>query len=208
MNTKSGPAPRLGGFDQTKTATLRYMETTLSLDPAIAGVASSYVFSGNGLYDPNITGVGHQPLGFDEWMGIYSHYTVTGFTMKATFFNTDANQPQFCGIKVTAAGAAITDGRTTIEQGNCRYAILGPRDKSGSESQKSITLTVDNSKFFGKDVLSDRDYMGTNATNPLEQLYPTVFAFPNAVVDGDIVDCQVIIDFRVQFSEPRLVASS
>ena len=34
------------------------------------------VFSGNGLYDPDVSGVGHQPLGFDQWMTLYNRYRV------------------------------------------------------------------------------------------------------------------------------------
>lgn len=41
----------------------------------VAG-SGSLIFSMNSLFDPDVTGVGHQPLGFDEWGAFYSHYEV------------------------------------------------------------------------------------------------------------------------------------
>jgi hypothetical protein len=85
---------------------------------------------------------------------------------------------------------------------------MGPNTKAGSSSVDTVTMTVDNSKFFGKDVLKDRDFMGSASGNPLEQLYPTIFAFPNSPDDLASVYANVIIDYRVQFSEPKLVIQS
>lgn len=49
------------------------------------GVATDYVFRGNSPYDPDYTGVGLQPLGFDQWNSFYYRYTCTGSTIKVKF---------------------------------------------------------------------------------------------------------------------------
>lgn len=55
---------------------MRYHETiALSITNAFQAQA---IFSLNGLYDPNISGGGHQPLGFDQMMGLYNKYCVLG----------------------------------------------------------------------------------------------------------------------------------
>ncbi len=51
-------------------------QTSGTLNPGVAGVAAIQVMTANGLYDPDITGVGHQPRGFDQIMALYNHYTV------------------------------------------------------------------------------------------------------------------------------------
>jgi len=54
----------------------RYIETITMPAGAAAGLSSSYTFSANGIYDCNITGVGHQPMFRDEMAANYAAYTV------------------------------------------------------------------------------------------------------------------------------------
>jgi len=39
-------------------------------------LANDYLFNLNSLYDPNRTGTGHQPLGYDTWTTFYNKYRV------------------------------------------------------------------------------------------------------------------------------------
>ena len=71
------------GFSDGQIVKMRYVEE-FELNPGLGSVAS-YVFRANGLYDPNYTGAGHQPYGFDQWMTYYNQFTVLGSKMKAIF---------------------------------------------------------------------------------------------------------------------------
>lgn len=55
---------------------LRYREQ-LSWTQA-AGNLGDNVYRGNSLFDPDLTGTGGQPLGFDQWSAFYGSYTVLG----------------------------------------------------------------------------------------------------------------------------------
>lgn len=57
------------------------LETTLTYCETVqitttAGVNDYYVWAGNSLFDPNVTGGGTQPFGFDQWAAIYTRYLV------------------------------------------------------------------------------------------------------------------------------------
>jgi len=54
----------------------------VGLNPAI-GAAAGYVFNLNSLHDPNTSGVGHQPTGFDQLIAIYEQLL---FTVSNTVF--------------------------------------------------------------------------------------------------------------------------
>lgn len=69
----------LGGFPTKKTVALRYVEE-FTLDPADATTAS-YVFRINNVYDPNLTGGGHQPMFYDNYSTLYSKYKVNSATI-------------------------------------------------------------------------------------------------------------------------------
>lgn len=61
---------------------LRYTQR-IDLTPA-AAATESYVFSGNSAFDPDVTGAGAQPLGFDQYATLYNKYRVRGSKMKVT----------------------------------------------------------------------------------------------------------------------------
>lgn len=58
------PVPRM------KKVTLKYTEE-VTLNPA-SGTTAMYRFRANDLFDPNYESTGHQPRGFDQWMGFYN----------------------------------------------------------------------------------------------------------------------------------------
>lgn len=56
-----------------------------------SGVPQFYQFAGNSLFDPDITGTGHQPYGFDQWSAFYNKYTVFGCKAEFTVVNASGN---------------------------------------------------------------------------------------------------------------------
>jgi len=119
----------------------------IALDAA-AGSIANYVFSATGMYDPDITGTGHQPLGFDQWLGLfYNHYTVERAHIRATFFTQDAS---ITGQAIVAIGlsddtAIGTDLNTLLEQPTYTYRPLG---SLGTTNGVVIAKWCDNARFF------------------------------------------------------------
>jgi len=76
-----GSGPQLGTTIVSNTMPIFSAKTTRALRysdyfqlTTTSGAVSTYVFAANGLYDPNITGTGHQPMGFDQLLQFYNHY--------------------------------------------------------------------------------------------------------------------------------------
>lgn len=46
-----------------------------------------YQFAINDIYDPNITGTGHQPRGHDQWANMYTHYEVQACAIRVRAVN-------------------------------------------------------------------------------------------------------------------------
>lgn len=83
---RSGPSmcrmPSLVVGDMTGTK-LKY-EARIEL-ASVAGAGISHQFSGNSVFDPDLTGVGVQPLGYDQWSALYDRYRVNGSAIKVRF---------------------------------------------------------------------------------------------------------------------------
>ena len=58
----------------------RYITKMKYSENVITGSTGVYRFALNNLFDPNLTGVGHQPHGFDQLSTIYNRYRVIGAT--------------------------------------------------------------------------------------------------------------------------------
>lgn len=75
-NTSIG---RQVGFPKTMTFKHKYCE---QVQLTAASGITHYQYSCNGMYDPNITGIGAQPSFFDNMCAIYNHYKVIGSRCK------------------------------------------------------------------------------------------------------------------------------
>ncbi len=62
---------------------MKYVETHFFT----AGIGSSQNYALNDVRDPDITGLGHQPLGFDQWMAFYQFFEVLGSQIKLKGLN-------------------------------------------------------------------------------------------------------------------------
>ena len=72
-------------FPQSMSTMLRYTD---KINMGLIGATTNVIqnqFVANGAFDPNLTGVGHQPRGFDQFMAGYETFTVTGSKISVNF---------------------------------------------------------------------------------------------------------------------------
>lgn len=186
---------------------LRYNERGLSINPGAGGVTGVHVFSANSLFDPDRTGVGHQPAGFDEIMALYDHFTVHGAKITVDFHNDDATNPVLVGIAVRDANVTVADPRQYVENGLMDYTMLS--NFGNWKDHTRITMHCDVAKYLGrKNLLSDPDVKGSASANPLEEAYFHVCVWALGAVDASTTTCAVTIDYDVTFHERKMVGLS
>lgn len=186
--------------------TLRYYGQHIRLDPSAGGIADSHVFSANGCYDPDVTSTGHQPMGFDQLMPIYDHYTVIGAKIQAEFHNTDSLRATNIFVAVRDDGTASVNPLEIVENGYVDRKLIGP---AGANDTGVVKQQVDIAKFLGRsDALADNQLKGSSSANPNEGVYFLVGAIPLTTGDPGVVDCQVIIEYDVIFHERKMLGTS
>lgn len=169
--------------------------------------ANAYVFSVNGLYDPDITGTGGQPLGFDQLMNAYNHYTVLSARIRCNITNTSTVLPLSVGVMVSGTTTITTSIEQLLENGYLTYSQLGFYGSQGSVNQACISC--DCAEFQGIDsIMSDPNMRGDAVSNPGEQMYFHVCTWNPASVVQITSLLQPIIEYDVVFSEPRKMALS
>ena len=92
---------------------LKYYEAGINVT-ATTGLAGNHFFSANGCFDPNVTGTGHQPMGFDQMMLFYEQYTVVRSKISIGMLSGGAVAPR-SGVYLSPDTTSITDPNRLME---------------------------------------------------------------------------------------------
>jgi hypothetical protein len=197
-------------FPATTTKRLPYYESAINLN-GTAGVITQYAFTANGVYDPNVTGTGHQPLGFDTMMLYYEQYTVIRSRITIRFAGNGA-QP----VNISLCLAPDTTSLSlpmVVENGLIVTKLVDGRGNGGygtGNRISSLNLACDVSRYFGRRgraLINDPNLSGTVAANPVEQVYFIINTWGfSTFTDNTSVSLDVIIEYDVVFWEPRKLA--
>ncbi len=90
------PVPRGLPIPNNVRVTLRYSDYYLLT--STSGIAYA-VYSGNSVFDPDVTFSGHQPYYFDRYFSLYTNYAVVGSKIQIhTNVDTGSNQGVMVGL--------------------------------------------------------------------------------------------------------------
>lgn len=161
-------------------------------------------FRANDLYDPDFSGVGNQPTGFDQLCTLYSRFCV--LSSKCTAYgciDTVSNiTPCWIGIGVTRTGSRLT-GLTTQEvfgMPECSTPHIGGNVQAMA-MQGPLTKRFSAPEFFGKKVL-DNDFECTSAASPARCGYFEVVCCSVNGNDPAVQPILVVIDYEVECRVP------
>lgn len=176
------------GFPDKILSKVRYHDS----EPlAIAGGAiSKYVYRWNSMFDPDFTGVGHQPLFRDTFAAVYDHYAVVSAVAKVKFINTAA-VAMFVGVVTDDDTSTSTLLDTLCEQTHGQHMLLPPL--TGALSTYTFSVTWNCEKFLGIDPYTSELYKTAVTANPQEESDLTVWALS---IDGSSVTCYFDIEFE------------
>jgi len=195
------------GFPLKNRTLLRYNET-VAINPGAGGALGTYQWRANDVFDPNLTGAGHQPLGRDIFAQLYSHYVVLHSRLTLTAMTMDAavSTPVGVGVYLTDPGQAIA-GNTAealIEQGNSAYDLVSSLITSSNTHIVKLVCDFDAKKWFGvNDVVDNINIGGETNGHPQDVCAFTVFVQDmTRSLDVGNVWVNVNIEYDTLFSDP------
>ncbi len=200
-----------------KMVRLKYTEQ-ISLDPGAAAVAH-FLFRANSMFDPNSTGGGHQPVGFDQWAIFYNFYSCISSKIKVTFFSTDPSEALtngIVGIYVNDDNISTTTIQGMVEFQNTKYAHIGPGD--GGSGIVTVRNSYNAAKTFGRpksvytassDGTGGMGDSGPEGFNPKDTAVYDIFVGPARLVDDlNRVDMLVEIWYTCLLFDRRTLPGS
>ncbi len=164
---------------------------------------TTFVFSANSVYDPNVSGVGHQPRGYDQLIALYDHAVVT--KCKIEIWSVSVGSPLLLTTTVRDTSTVSADYRDQLEVNPSKHVMLGRNGYEGTYH----SMIVHPNKFLGRaSPLSDPDLKNSAVAGPKEQAYIHLSNDNFGGIAGDAAECFVKITYDAVFIEPRLPALS
>lgn len=171
------------------------------------GLSNHYVYRVNSTFDPDYTGTGHQPMGRDQYMGLYQRAQVLGFKIIVTSTSNSASGVT-APIHTMWISDTVNDVSSLSEAQENKNAITwknATSDAGIGNLTKSYKASL--KRLIGRSFL-DNDWAESISGNPTRQLYLHLRTDP--AVSGQSIDVSidVRIHYIVKFFEPSEIGPS
>jgi hypothetical protein len=189
-------------FAREQKVKMRYHETiyyTLS-----GAVSDDSIFNLNSIFDPNRSGVGHQPQGYDQWSAFYGRYRVDACKVTTRIIGSNGD-----GLYITILGT-----NSTTAMADPIAAIESPLSTTGVYSPGGPTITL--SRHFDLAILNgvtksvyknDDRYQAIMGANPTETIILHVVA-SDAKLAAKTAVYDVLLEYDVTMFDPVQLAQS
>lgn len=205
-------APRsvaLSSWNRPFRTTLKYSDAVVIATTLGVGF-QTYTFRCNSLFDPDLTGTGHQPLRYDQLAAMFNSYRVRGATLKVNFsvgdvsVSASALGPWRCSISKSRQFSTLpgtgTDYATAAEmEGSSTGVMTTQQQLSLYSSFKWEDCGVNNIEEINTDVTTNQ------TTNPF---YWIVSVYNQGNVAATNVLANIDIAFDCEFIQPKTIATS
>lgn len=203
--TKSWPFPLV------KYANIAYADTFVLSSGTLQlfGVEQTIIL--NGLWDVDFSGVGHQPLGFDQLMAIYGKYKVMSVKVELDWYDPNT-EGLMVGFKVNSPGDGSALGGMSYQKAKeLLDTNLKPLAQTGSQHIKQtfkapahVFLGVTKQQFN----TNVENYTGDGSSNPIRgSTLRFALINPHSAING-FINCSMKVSFRAQFYERKTLPQS
>lgn len=185
------------GFPNSIITKLRY--TDMYSFASTSGGVSKAVWRANGIFDPDYTNVGHQPMYRDTYAGIYDYYTVLGSKITAVYCSESATVGALCGL-IGQDSPTLSSTVTTLSENNNAITCLAGSVNAGPVS---LSLTYSPEEQLGSTVKDDNSTMtavGSDPSGGEGQYYYGVWFVPANGTETMKCTIRIHIEYTVKFT--------
>lgn len=195
-----GGVPPLMRTQLTYSTGIGYFDKTLA-----ANTNASFLFRGNGLFDPDYQVGGQQPMGFDQWSTLYRHYRVLGSKIEVTL-----GQGALSVVALNSGGAETTgyvfDAQNSTSFARSKYSV---GHTLGGTMAGNIVLK----DYQRSDVITGFDKNEDNLSSQVNSDPGTVWYWIVTFCNGSATvattySFHVRITYYVEFFHPYLTSQS
>lgn len=184
-----------------------YYEKGFSIGGGAVGTANTQLINLGSLFDPDTSGVGHQPLGFDQFAAIYEQYVVLVVKFEVVVANFSNAQVVTAGVTISDSNVTQTDPRVLVENGGTDWRTLG--FNGGNTAVQMFTGTVNLARVHGltesQHISAHLSFMGAN---PSESVFLHVWAADGFSGTCPTVQCSIRLTYSALLKGAQFTALS
>lgn len=192
------------GFPDAMITKLKYV--TFQTLSGTSGVIDYHTFAGNSCYDPDVTGAGHQPNGFDEYSTLYYKYRVHGCKISIIGTNVTDAVPTVMGLQTSTDSTYTAVYSDMVEQPRTIATVIG--GKEGQGNSKKLKLYMSAKTLFGEKNIRDEDYSAAVTANPSKLFYYKLFAQASNAASTWQIQANIKLTYYVEFFDRKLLTQS
>lgn len=186
------------GFPDRARTKLKYSDI-MTITTGAGGVGL-HVFRGNSIFDPDQTGVGHQPMYHDNYENIYQRYLVRGAKCQIKAVNHSGTDSCILMLVASTDQFAMGDvnAQTTLEQNySKRTAIMSV----ASQNPTAVSLYCSTSKVLGLrkgQIISDDLFGAHFGASPTDLWYFNIGIVGMNATVGVPIRIQILITYYIE----------
>lgn len=208
----------IGPFRPISQAFPEFVDVSLSYVAPLAftvtsGAGSYYVFTGNGLFDPDVTGSGSQPYWFDQLATLYARYVCTSSTISVYASSTTISIPdnlvRFVVMPCNSSGSLAADYNAVLNSPLSKSMRL--QYYTGAEKDKTVKNAMSTAKIAGTldaAVLTEVNYSALISANPSHLWFWHIYMNSLNLSASTSATAEATLVYKVRFYQRNQPASS
>lgn len=185
------------------------MRLTYTQQGTLSSGIASYVentFRGNSIFDPDLTGVGTQPLGRDEWSNFYTYYRVYASKCRVYFDTEDSADGVIASVIPSIDSNQFSNFNVAMQTPYARYRNMGV---SAGTNAKVVSNYMETSKMFGVRAINyETDFSANFTTNPAREWFWHVGVGCSDGLSNPNANYTIKIVYYVEFFGRKQLAAS
>lgn len=196
---------RIRGKDCLPQTLITQFQYTTNIPYSSLSSPQIYVFRGNGCYDPDQSGVGSQPIGYDDMTNFYTSYEAYASKIEIEIYNAATAAVTLACVPATDTGSAV-DYLTTKAMPLGRTVIAGPKG-SGLEVKRLVNYCR-TEHVLGTKPKSDKQLGALFSANPSSQWYWPVVLESADQATSVSVNLMIVITYYVILTGRKVMPNS
>ncbi len=178
---------------------IAYYDRQIMTESVAAGGAF-YSYKLTDLYDPNFTGVGSQPISYDQWSTLYQRFKVMQNIISVTFGN-KSTEPMEVGFFMTTTSTLPANPLSWPVQNRGGAKMIAPT--AGGPCVHEFRAVVKPWEVFGvtrQQYVDDMDFSHATNSSPTRNIYLHIFVagYASTALTGQ---ARVTMTYDVELSE-------